>query len=93
MLDIGEDVGAVVVLMPASMEGVEVEIRSQESSHHGHHPHVAVVTRPVAGGVVPSLVFPEVREGSYDLCLKESEETTATVAVVGGEVTTAVWPT
>ena len=93
LLDIGEDVGAVVVLMPASLDGVEVEIRSHDSSHHGHHPHVAVVARPVAGGVVPSLVFPEVREGSYDLCLKESREATATVAVVGGEVTTAVWPT
>ena len=26
---------------------------------HGHRPHVAVVDRPVAGGEVPSLVYPE----------------------------------
>lgn len=93
LLDIGDDVGAVVALMPAAMEGVEVEIRSHPAASGGHHPHVAVVTRPVAGGVVPSLVFPEVHEGLHDLCLKGSEEVTATVSVVGGEVTTVLWPT
>ena len=94
LLDIGDDVGAVVVLMPPSMDGVEVEIRSSVVTHEGHHhPHVAVVTRPVAGGAVPSLVFPEVREGRYALCLKGSADVVTTVEVVGGEVTTAVWPT
>ena len=64
LLDIGDGVGAVVVDMPASMEGVEVEIRPQgPAHHHGHHPHVAVVNRPVEGGLLPSLVFPEVRRG------------------------------
>ncbi|MET0521219.1 MAG: hypothetical protein ABW156_04495, partial [Jiangellaceae bacterium] len=41
LLDIGGDVGAVVVLMPAEMEGVEVEIRPEDGHgrdhHHDHH--------------------------------------------------------
>ena len=93
LLDIGDGVGAVVVDMPASMEGVEVEIRPQgPAHHHGHHPHVAVVNRPVEGGLLPSLVFPEVPEGDYGLHLKGSDVRRRTVAVAGGRVTAAQWP-
>lgn len=99
LLDIGEDVGALVVTMPAAMEGVEVEIRpaqghqGHEADHgHTHHPHVAVVNRPTLAGEVPSLVFPEVEEGRYGLYLKEADDLTLSVSVIGGEVTSAEWP-
>jgi len=102
LLDIGGEVGAVVVTMPVEMEGVEVEIRpshhpSHQHAHHhshprDHHPHVAVVNRPVEGGLLPSLVFPEVSEGDYGLFLKESAVRRLTVSVAGGRVTTAQWP-
>jgi hypothetical protein len=93
LLDIGEDVGAVVVAMPPGMEGVEVEIRPDlAASGHVHHPHVAVVNRPVEGGQLPSLVFPEVREGSYGLYLKETAVRRLTLSVAGGQVTSAEWP-
>lgn len=106
LLDIGGDVGALVVTMPPTMVGVEVEIRpdgaethSHEHGHahghgheHAHHPHVAVVNRPVAGGAVPSLVFPELGSGRYELYVKETTEVRLVVDVTGGEVATAVWP-
>jgi hypothetical protein len=109
LLDIGGDVGALVVTMPAWMEGDEVEIRPVSRHPHGqdhvapgndhghdqrhaHHPHVAVVNRPVQGGQVPSLVFPELLEGSYELCLKGTEDVRLTVDVPGGAVATAEWP-
>lgn len=104
MLDIGGDVGALVVTMPAELEGVEVEIRPvgagagrHDHGHghghgHSHHPHVAVVSRPVGDGHVPSLVFPELTEGRYELYEKETDDVRLTVAVVGGEVATADWP-
>jgi hypothetical protein len=93
LLDIGDDIGAVLVVTPAEMEGVEVEIRPEvESSGHVHHPHVAVVNRPVEGGQVPSLVFPEVREGTYGLYLKGDSVRRLAVTVAGGEVTGAEWP-
>ncbi len=110
MLDIGGDVGALVVAMPPSMVGVEIEIaptggaqpahhhvhhHGHEQGHdhgHGHRPHVAVVDRPVAEGSQPSLVFPDLVEGSYELFDKGEETVLMTVAVTGGQVTFADWP-
>lgn len=116
LLDIGGDVGALVVTMPAAMVDVEVEIRPADSDQHaapehqhgdgnthdghghghdghGHHQHVAVVERPVGGGVVPSLVFPDLIEGRYELYVKETDDVRLTVEVVGAEVAMADWPT
>ena len=100
LLDIGDDVGAVVVTMPAAMLGDEIEIRpldGVEPGHghthgHDHLPHVAVVDRPVGGERVPSLVFPEVVEGRYGLCHKGSPTVLLALEVRGGDVTTADWP-
>ena len=120
MLDIGGDVGALVVTMPEGMTGVEVEIRPAGGTHangvhhhghdhghdhgeahggahghahgHAHHPHVAVVDRPVQEGRVPSLVFPELVEGRYELYEKETDDVRLTVDVRGSEVTAADWP-
>jgi hypothetical protein len=120
LLDIGGDVGALVVAMPDSMAGLEVEIRPLDGQHvpgHGHHhdhdhdhdhqhgrdheqghahehlAHVAVVARPVADGKVPSLVFPELVSGRYELFEKGRPDTVALrVEVAGGAVASAGWP-
>jgi hypothetical protein len=116
LLDIGGEVGALVVTMPARLDGVEVEIRplpaeqppepegeagrrrardgqvGHRQAGHGHHPHVAVVPRPLGDGTVPSLVFPELAEGSYALVPKGTDDVRLRVHVSGGAVTTATWP-
>jgi hypothetical protein len=92
LLDIGGDVGALVVTMPASMVGQEVDILPAGTGPDGHVPHVAVVDRPVDGGTVPSLVFPALTEGLYDLARKGTREVVLTASVLGGEVTNAAWP-
>jgi hypothetical protein len=92
LLDIGGDVGALVVTMPASMVGQEVDIVPAGSHPQGPVPHVAVVERPVAGGSVPSLVFPDLVAGNYDLAPKGTRRVALTVSVRGAEVTTARWP-
>jgi hypothetical protein len=92
LLDIGDDVGALVVAMPASTVGVEVEIRPVGGETDGHHPHVAVVSRPVGDQTVPSLVYGELTEGSYELYEKGGGPVRLTVAVQGGAVTEADWP-
>jgi hypothetical protein len=94
LLDIGGDVGALVVAMPVSMLGTEVEIASVGHHHHDHHhhrAHVAVVDRPVPGGTLPSLVFPELVEGSYDLFDKGDDAVRMSAEVIGGQVTYADW--
>ena len=92
LLDIGGDVGALVVRTHPGMLGTEVEIRPAGGHHHQlhHHlPHVAVVNRPVGGALVPSLVYAEVVEGRYELCVKGTHDVLLTVDVTGGSVTTA----
>jgi len=107
LLDIGDDIGALVVTMPAAMVDTEVEIRPVGAvAHHahgdhdhshshddGHLAHVAVVERPVVDGTVPSLVFGELTTGRYDLFEKgHPDDVVLTVGVEGGQVATAVWP-
>ena len=92
LLDIGGDVGALVVVTPASMVGLEVEARVGEQSGHVHHPHVAVVRRPVQGGELPSLVFAELTAGRYGLAQKGTDDVRLEVEVRGGEVTSVDWP-
>ena len=109
LLDIGGDVGALVVSMPPAMVGVEIEIariggaaperdHAHEHGHghghgHGHRPHVAVVDRPVTDGHEPSLVFPDLVEGSYELFDKGQDTVLLTAEIIGGQVTFLEWPT
>ncbi len=105
LLDIGGDVGALVVDMPAALVGHEVEIdpvdgrdRHQHEHTHGHdhgHPHrrhVAVVPRRTPAGISPSVVFPDLHEGGYLLYAPGTDDVVLDVVVRGGEVTWATWP-
>ena len=96
LLDIGGDVGAIVVEMPTEMVGVEIEVRRVDDAAPGldaeHAPHVAVVARAAPEATVPSLVFPELREGTYALSHKGGGPAQATVTVTGSEVTHLTWP-
>ena len=92
LLDIGGDIGALVVTMPEAMLGEEVEVLTGREEPGHHRPHVAVVPRPGPSGTVPSLVFPELAEGSYALVPKGTDDVCLLVDVRGGEVTTATWP-
>ncbi|MEJ1110724.1 MULTISPECIES: hypothetical protein [unclassified Kribbella] len=97
-LDIGGEIGALVIHLPAELEDQEIELRP--TTHHGHGhghshhlPHVAVVPRPAADGtILHSAVFPEVRRGSYQLYVRPDGPVRLTVAVHGGHVTEATWP-
>jgi hypothetical protein len=93
MLDIGDDIGAVVLAMPAELDGSEVEARPVPAPPAGVHlPHVAVLPRPVAGRVDHSAVFGELPQGTYELYLRPAGPVALTVRVCGGEVTEAAWP-
>ena len=94
LLDIGGDVGALVVRMPAELTCTEVDIVpvDDEGGPPGRRAHVAVVARRVGSGTVPSLVYPDLVTGTYALCEKGSDVRRLTVHVEGGRVTQATWP-
>ena len=91
LLDIGDEVGALVVEMPPSMVGEEVEVRRVGGPSPAHLPHVAVVDRPAGDTTVPSLVFGELVEGTYELFPKGGGPLRLTVDIRGGAVTEVTW--
>jgi hypothetical protein len=105
LLDIGGAIGALVVTLPAALEGEEIELRpsnfsgrhaEQHGRGHGHShplPHVAVVPRPSPDGkIVHSAVFFEVLQGNYELYVRPDGPVQLTVDITGGVVTEADWP-
>ena len=94
VLDIGGDVGALVVGMPETMADVEIEIRPVGPSQRAlaHRSHVGVVGRPVGGRTMWSAVFPELREGRYELYERVDGRVRLIVDISGGEVSQASWP-
>jgi hypothetical protein len=85
VLDIGGDLGAAVVETPASLAGLEIEIRRQGAQWDGTH--VAVRARRTPGGEVHAALFPGLTRGSYEVRVRDAVEgPTATVAVEGGRV-------
>ena len=96
LLDIGDDIGALIVTMPAQLIGHEVEIRPYDHDGVAHLPHVAVVNRPRDGRHGPpvaSAVFGELEAGDYDLYLRPNGPVELSTHVDGGAVAFANWPT
>lgn len=88
VLDIGGEVGAMVVYLASEPPGAELEARplSDDAArfHTGVHP------RDTEAGPVLVAVFPEVRQGTYELLAEKGVPDTSVIAevtVVGGEVT------
>ena len=94
LLDIGGDIGAIVIDMPAELIDREVERRVLDHDPHAHAPHVGVVRRSAPDGmIIPSAVFYEVPSGRYRLRLLPDGDPLLEVDVEGGRVTHASWPT
>lgn len=101
LLDIGGTTGALVLTMPSTLVGQEIEIRpigTHRNSHHDahpHHPHVAVLNRPRDGAYGPPIataVFPDLEHGDYELYVRPDGPIQLTVTVRGAHVSYATWP-
>jgi hypothetical protein len=91
VLDIGGEVGAAAVYVPASLAGFEIEIRRDDEEWAGRH--VAVRERVLPAGSVWAALFPSLIEGIYQIRVRGGDPAgpTATLAVTGGRVTTRRW--
>ena len=83
MLDIGGDVGALVVFLAGSPPGGELEGRP--AGDVGFRFHTGVHLRQVGHSAVHVAVFPALGAGSYDL-LDDHGAVIARVEVTGGAV-------
>ena len=84
MLDIGGDIGAVVVYLATVPEGGELEACPVEDRRRRFH--TGVHLRRIGQHETPVAVYPEVRAGDYDI-LDGDLEPLARVRVTGGAVT------
>src|SRR6266480_1384435 len=83
VLDIGEDIGALVIHTDAGMLGVEVEI--SPTGQDERRSHKDVLQREINGRPAYTAVFDKVSEGSYTLWVND-EPRARDVAVTGGAI-------
>jgi hypothetical protein len=90
VLDVGGEVGALVLLAPETSRGLEIEIsRLHEPS--APRQHVAVHPRFLGDRVVHAAVYADLVEGDYVLWSPDGEAVLS-VSVTGGAVHEVVWP-
>lgn len=88
MLDLGGDVGALILHTDPVMHGVEVEISADGADRDGRHKQI--LERTMAGRPAFTAVFDELAAGSYTLWVGD-EERSSGVAVMGGRVAELDW--
>lgn len=86
VLDIGGDVGALVVVLHDEHLPVGGELFACPEGRPAEHFHTGVHHRDLGGLVAHVAIFPEIVEGSYEL-LDDAREPTSSFRIVGGEVT------
>jgi hypothetical protein len=80
VLDIGGDVGALMLRTPPAMVGHEIDLIPDDT--FAPHTHSAVRVRQSARGLSYAAVYPHLRAGTYSV-----EGSTQRVLIVGGRVT------
>jgi hypothetical protein len=88
VLDIGQDVGALIIYTVPELRGREIEVSPRGSDRK--RVHVEVLERRINGVPVFAAVFPGLRVGHWDIWDK-GPSPSASVAIVGGEVATVDW--
>ena len=89
VLELGADVGALVVFTPAGLDGREIEISCDDSG--GRRTHSAVRPRHMPTGTRYAAVYPELAAGTYTIWA-DSQRPAGRVVVAGGRVTNWSWP-
>jgi hypothetical protein len=88
VLDIGQEVGALIVHTPGNMIGIEVEI--SPTGRDGERSHKDVLEREIKGRPVFAAVFEEVREGGYTLWV-DDQARERDVLIRGGSIAELDW--
>lgn len=91
VLDIGGNRGALIVLAPETLVGLEIEIRRPDSPWDGTH--TAVRRRDLPQGPCFAGVFGSLPAGDYQVRLRGVDAgSVVDLSVTGGEVAEARWP-
>ena len=88
MLDIGGDIGALVLYTPADLEGQEIEVSL--TTDLGHRTHTQIHRRTVNGETFWAGVYAELPEGDYRIWY-DAPLGAASFSIVGGAVAEVDW--
>jgi hypothetical protein len=85
VLDIGEDIGALVIYTRQEMLGKEIEVSPK--GNDAQKVHTAVLERKINGRILFAALFLELPEGDYFTLTTPSSE----ITIIGGQVTELDW--
>ena len=88
VLDLGEDMGALIVHTGADMHGIEVEISA--TGHDHDRSHKEILQREIGGRPAYTAVFDNIRDGTYTLWVDDVARE-RDVVVSGGAVAELDW--
>jgi hypothetical protein len=90
VMELGADVGALILYTPAALSGSEIEI-SRDGDPGAPRTHSQVRPRHMPTVTRYAAVYPGLRAGRY-LIWKDGQRPAATVTITGGQVTSCRWP-
>jgi hypothetical protein len=90
VMDVGGDIGALVLYTPPEMDGDEIEI-SRDDEPGARRTHSQVRPRHTGAVTKYAAVYPGLAAGPYTLWRDEGTPV-VTVTIIGGQITTCHWP-
>lgn len=90
VLEVGADIGALVLHTPAALDRREIEI-SPYGVEVAHRTHSQVRERRVGGSVLHAAVYPGLTAGDYTIW-RDATTSAGMVTIHGGQVTDWQWP-
>ena len=92
VMELGADVGALILYTPAAMDGEEIELsRDEPGSVQSRRTHSRVRPRHMPGETRYAAVYPGLPAGRYTIW-RDGHRPAATVTVTGGEISSCRWP-
>jgi hypothetical protein len=92
VLELGADVGALVLFTPAEMDGREIEIsRDRDTAPPARRTHSQVRPRHMVSATRYAAVYPELAAGTYTIWA-DAQRPAGRVVVTGGRITNWSWP-
>jgi hypothetical protein len=90
VLELGADVGALVLFTPAEQDGREIEI-SREGEPGAKRTHSQVRPRHLANVTRYAAVYPDLPAGTYTIWADE-QNPVGRIVITGGQVANWSWP-
>jgi hypothetical protein len=90
IMELGADIGALILYTPADLDGAEIEI-SRPGDPAARRTHSQVRKRQVANVTQYAAVYSPLRAGEYTIW-RDEDRPAATVTIAGGRITSCRWP-